>query len=110
ETSESEIRCIAKPELAKNREANAFVLRHRQTILCILWSRVELRFRSQGGHRCQQLLKSCRPSRPGPTRVAVIYRPALFVPTPWLQRKLPPTCMTTSSAISGPAIPAVTAS
>jgi hypothetical protein len=38
ETPGSNIRCIAKTELGKNREANAFVLRHRQTIRCILSS------------------------------------------------------------------------
>jgi len=47
ETPKSELRCIAKSELAKNLEANAFVLRHRQTILCILSSWAGFRFGSQ---------------------------------------------------------------
>jgi hypothetical protein len=47
ETPASKVRCIAKSELAKNLEANAFVLRHRQTILFILSSWAGFRFRSQ---------------------------------------------------------------
>ena len=49
EPAESEIRCIAKSKLIRNRQPNAFVLRHCQTILCILssWAKGAFKSKSQ---------------------------------------------------------------
>ena len=47
ETPPQNVRCIAKSKNIKNRSTNAFVLRHCQTILCILSSWAEGTFQSQ---------------------------------------------------------------
>src|ERR1700749_4219833 len=67
-------------------------------------------FERKEGQRCQQLLQSCRPSRIAPIHAEAICRPVRSARTPWWLRKRPLTSRTTSSAISGPATPAVTAS
>src|SRR4029079_11989152 len=65
----------------------------------------KLRFKSEGGSRCQRSLKSCQ--TPRTTRAEVICRPVRFARIQWWPPKRQPMSPTTSSAISGRATPAV---
>ena len=52
---------LQNKNVAKFREMNAFVLRHRQGFWLYFRRELNQKFSSQGRSRCQLLLKSCRP-------------------------------------------------